>query len=41
MDINYEGASGPVDFDQLGDVAGIIVEMKVANGAFSEVGPAI
>jgi branched-chain amino acid transport system substrate-binding protein len=41
MDINYEGASGPVDFDQLGDVAGVIVEMKVANGTFSEVGPAL
>ncbi len=41
MDINYEGASGPVDFDQLGDVPGVIVEMKATNGVFSEVGPAL
>jgi branched-chain amino acid transport system substrate-binding protein len=41
MDINYEGASGPLDFDKVGDIAGTIVEMKVANGAFSEVGPAL
>jgi branched-chain amino acid transport system substrate-binding protein len=41
MDINYEGASGPIDFDKVGDIAGVIVEMKVANGVFSEVGPAI
>jgi branched-chain amino acid transport system substrate-binding protein len=41
MDINYEGATGPVDFDKVGDVAGVIVEMKVANGMFSEVGQAL
>jgi branched-chain amino acid transport system substrate-binding protein len=40
MDINYEGASGPIEFDKVGDIVGVIVEMKVANGMFSEVGPA-
>jgi branched-chain amino acid transport system substrate-binding protein len=38
-DINYEGASGPVEFDAAGDVAGSVVEMKVESGAFVEVGP--
>ncbi len=40
MDINYEGASGGIEFDKAGDISGAIVEMKVANGVFSEVGPA-
>ncbi|VAW16526.1 Branched-chain amino acid ABC transporter, amino acid-binding protein (TC 3.A.1.4.1) [hydrothermal vent metagenome] len=39
-DINYEGASGQQEFDAVGDVPGTIVEMKVENGAFVEVGPA-
>jgi len=38
-DINYEGASGPVEFDAAGDVAGSVVEMTVKDGAFAEVGP--
>lgn len=38
-DINYEGASGPVEFDAAGDVAGSVVEMTVKDGAFVEVGP--
>ena len=38
-DINYEGASGPVEFDAAGDVAGSVVEMSVKDGAFAEVGP--
>ena len=38
-DIDYQGASGPVEFDAAGDVAGSVVEMKVENGAFVEVGP--
>jgi branched-chain amino acid transport system substrate-binding protein len=38
-DIDYQGASGPVEFDANGDVAGSVVEMKVEGGAFVEVGP--
>ena len=35
-DINYEGASGPVDFDDNGDVAGFYSVNRVAeNGAFA------
>jgi branched-chain amino acid transport system substrate-binding protein len=39
-DINYEGASGPVEFDKAGDVAGVVIEMTAKNGAWVEVGPA-
>jgi branched-chain amino acid transport system substrate-binding protein len=38
-DIDYQGASGPVEFDAAGDVAGSVVEMTVRDGAFTEVGP--
>ena len=38
-DIDYQGASGPVEFDANGDVAGSVVEMTVKDGAFVEVGP--
>jgi branched-chain amino acid transport system substrate-binding protein len=38
-DIDYQGASGPVEFDAAGDVAGSVVEMTVKDGAFVEVGP--
>jgi branched-chain amino acid transport system substrate-binding protein len=38
-DIDYEGASGPAEFDQAGDVDGIIVEVDVQDGKFVEVGP--
>jgi len=38
-DIDYEGASGPVEFDAAGDVDGIIVELAVENGQFVEKGP--
>lgn len=38
-DIDYQGASGPVEFDENGDVAGSVVEMTVKDGAFVEVGP--
>jgi branched-chain amino acid transport system substrate-binding protein len=38
-DINYEGASGPVDFDANGDVPGVVIEMTVKGGKFQEVGP--
>jgi branched-chain amino acid transport system substrate-binding protein len=40
-DINYEGASGSIEFDENGDVPGVIVEMKVEGGKFVEVGPAM
>jgi branched-chain amino acid transport system substrate-binding protein len=38
-DIDYQGASGPIEFDAHGDVAGSVVEMVVKDGAFTEVGP--
>jgi branched-chain amino acid transport system substrate-binding protein len=38
-DIDYEGAGGPLDFDEVGDVDGIIVEVAWENGAFVEKGP--
>ncbi|WP_409524065.1 ABC transporter substrate-binding protein [Nitrincola sp. MINF-07-Sa-05] len=38
QDINYEGASGSQDFDELGNVPGIIEEMVVTDGAFTTVG---
>ncbi len=38
-DIDYEGAGGPLDFDDNGDVDGIIVEVAWENGAFVEKGP--
>jgi branched-chain amino acid transport system substrate-binding protein len=37
-DIDYEGASGSHDFDENGDVAGIIVEYAIESGAWVEVG---
>ena len=36
--INYEGASGPLEFDENGDVAGIIGHFIIENGAYKEVG---
>jgi branched-chain amino acid transport system substrate-binding protein len=38
-DINYEGASGPVDFDANGDVPGVVIELTAKGGKFQEVGP--
>lgn len=38
QDINYEGATGQHEFDENGDVPGVIVEMTVRDGAFVEVG---
>jgi len=38
-DIDYEGASGPAEFDKAGDVDGIIGEVDVKDGKFVEVGP--
>ena len=40
-DVNYEGASGSHEFDDAGDVAGVIVEMVVKGGTFQEVGIAM
>src|SRR5690606_1756307 len=37
-DIDYEGAGGTLDFDEAGDVEGIIVELAVEDGAFVEKG---
>jgi branched-chain amino acid transport system substrate-binding protein len=37
-DINYEGAGGSLDFDEVGDVDGIIVELAVEGGSFVEKG---
>ncbi|GGA35610.1 ABC transporter substrate-binding protein [Pelagibacterium lentulum] len=38
-DINYVGASGDHEFDENGDVEGVIVEYVVQGGTFVEVGP--
>lgn len=35
-DVNYKGASGPVDFDDGGDVLNDFVVWRVENGAFKE-----
>ena len=40
-DVNYEGATGSHEFDDAGDVAGVIVEMVVKDGKFMEVGIAM
>jgi branched-chain amino acid transport system substrate-binding protein len=37
-DIDYDGAGGPLDFDAAGDVNGIIVEVDVKDGKFTEIG---
>lgn len=34
-EINYEGASGSHEFDENGDVPGVVVEMVVENGTFT------
>ena len=39
-EVNYEGATGPVNFDQHGDVAGYILEETVKNGNWIAVGQA-
>jgi branched-chain amino acid transport system substrate-binding protein len=39
-DVNYEGATGPVEFDERGDVAGFILEETVKGGHWISVGPA-
>lgn len=37
-EINYEGASGSHEFNESGDVPGIVVEMAVEDGEFKRVG---
>ena len=37
-DVNYDGASGTLDFDKNGDVSGLAEQMVVKDGKFSEVG---
>jgi branched-chain amino acid transport system substrate-binding protein len=39
-DINYEGGGGSHEFDEAGDVAGVIVEMAVQGGTWVELGQA-
>ena len=36
--IDYNGASGPVEFDAKGDIEGVIGWFVVENGAFKQVG---
>ncbi len=38
QDINYTGASGPHDFDDIGDVDGVIGHFVLQDGAYEEVG---
>ena len=38
IDINYEGAAGTQDFDDRGNVPGVIEEMVVRDGSFQTVG---
>ncbi|MCB2052727.1 MAG: ABC transporter substrate-binding protein [Geminicoccaceae bacterium] len=38
QDVDYEGAGGPQDFDENGDVAGFIGKYVVENNSFKEVG---
>jgi branched-chain amino acid transport system substrate-binding protein len=37
--VNYEGATGSIEFDAAGDVAGTYDEVKIVNGASVVVGP--
>ena len=37
-DVNYEGAAGSHEFDDAGDVAGVITEMGIRGGVFKEIG---
>ncbi|GHE21390.1 ABC transporter substrate-binding protein [Halomonas urumqiensis] len=37
-EINYEGASGTHEFDEAGDVPGVVVEMVVEDGTFTSKG---
>ncbi|GHA25822.1 branched-chain amino acid ABC transporter substrate-binding protein [Devosia pacifica] len=37
-DIDYQGAGGDLDFDDAGDIDGIIIELAIEGGSFTEVG---
>ncbi len=39
-DVNYEGATGPLNFDKNGDVAGYILDETVKDGKWVAEGPA-
>lgn len=39
-DVNYEGAGGSLDFDEHGDVAGVVIQLVVQNGKWVELGEA-
>ncbi len=38
-DVNYDGATGNLDFDKNGDVSGLVAELTVKDGHFITVGP--
>lgn len=38
-DINYEGASGSHEFDDKGDVPGVVIETVIEGAGFKDVGP--
>ena len=38
-DINYEGASGSQEFDEKGDVPGVVIETVIEGPGFKDVGP--
>jgi len=38
-DINYEGASGSQEFDEAGDVPGVVIETVIEGKGFKDVGP--
>lgn len=39
-DINYEGAAGSHEFDEKGDVPGVIIESVIEGAGFKDIGPA-
>src|SRR5690606_13548231 len=38
-DINYEGAAGSHEFDESGDVPGVVIETVIEGSGFKDVGP--
>ncbi len=38
-DINYEGASGSHEFDENGDVPGVVIETVIEGAGFKDIGP--
>ncbi|MCV0393916.1 MAG: ABC transporter substrate-binding protein [Rhizobiaceae bacterium] len=39
QDINYEGASGSHEFDEKGDVPGVVIETVIEGPGFKDIGP--